>query len=149
MVAGRPSAAGRSGMMLPGERLAPPDGLTAEEQDEWTRLVEPLPPGFVTAEHTTMLRELVRCTMFARRLAEKIEAMLETAAAVPAQDSTWGTMQELMKSHGTMVEKIIKLSRALRITKQARYDAVVSKTKRQTAAPIKPWNDWQTERGAN
>lgn len=146
----KPSALGRahaaalaSGALIPGERLAPPADISPEEADEWNRIMEPLPPGFITAEHTTLMRELVRCTVFARRLGEMIARLMEPMEDSPADDERLCRMQAMLKTHGAQVEKIVLLSRSLRITKTAREDRtkVERSTKRATAVK-RPWNDW-------
>jgi hypothetical protein len=149
MVAGRPSALGRAtaeavaaGRVLPGERLAPPPDLSDVERAEWNRILEPLPPGFITAEHTTLLRELVRCTVFARQIGAMIERQMAEVADLPPDDERLCRVQSMIRTHGFQVEKIVLLSRSLRITKQSRYEKTAAPTKRTTAVS-KPWNDWQ------
>ena len=132
-----------SGPMVPGEHLPPPPDLSggAPARDEWNRIVTTMPAGFLTAEHQTLLRELVRHTLFARAFGEMAEGLLLEVRYLPREDARWRDLRRALDQHCQQTEKVQKLSRSLRITKTSRYDKYDTATKRSTAAPP-PWLDW-------
>ena len=149
MPLGRPSALGRAttegiatGRLLPGERLPPPPDLSDAERAEWERITAPLPPGFLTLEHSNLLRELVRVSTFAARLGAITERMLEDVADAAPDSPRWRKVQEIMRTHGFLVEKIVLLSRSLKLTKQSRWDNKSKHANRHASATPPPWLDW-------
>jgi hypothetical protein len=141
-VTAQATAAGiAAGRILPGERLAPPGDLSDAERAEWFKITTALPAGFLSTEHTSLLRELCRVTVFAARLGTTIETAMADMADVPPADKRWAKVQTLMRSHGEQLTTIVRLSRALRISKQAREGRDQRSTRRATSA-LMPWNDW-------
>lgn len=132
-----------SGQMVPGDRLAAPDDLTADELVAWEKIIGATTSGWLTAEHEPLLRELCRHVVFARRLGVSLERMTEASVKWKAGDSRWAELYRLMRAHGYQTERISHISHKLRLTKQAKYpvDRINAKSKKTTAAP-KPWEDW-------
>jgi hypothetical protein len=132
-----------SGRLIPGERLPPPADISPEEREEWERITEPLPPGFITSEHRTMMRELVRVTVFTRRLGEMIDRLLADCRDLAADDERLCRLQAMMKTYDSQIDKLVLLSRSLRITKTAREDrGKASRMAKRVNAKARPWHDW-------
>ena len=139
-----------SGRMLPGHKLPPPSDLTDEERAEWHKIVDPLPPGWITAEHDAMMRDLCRHTVIARRLGEIVTRMLAEMANLPPEDARWGTVTMMMAEHRSASRLVIALSRSLRITKQSQYrpGPAAAKAGKSTARITRPWEDWGDKVGS-
>lgn len=148
---GRPSAEEyamrrgiESGRLVPGQKLPPPPDLTPEETAEWWKIVDPLPPGWITAEHDGLMRDLCRHTVIARKLGEVVNRMLTDLAGTPPEDQRWSVVSGIMDQHRGASRLVIALSRSLRITKQSQYrpQVAAAKAKKGTATTTRPWEDW-------
>ena len=154
MTIGRPSAADEamkraieSGRMLPGQKLGPPADLSDEERAEWVKIVEPLPPGWITAEHDAIMRDLCRHTVIGRRLGEVVTRMTGELAEWSSDDPRWEAFNRMMAEYRAESRLVIALSRSLRITKSAQWRPVVDARRAQKeTATLTPWNDWGSKR---
>jgi hypothetical protein len=142
-----------AGGVIPGDRLAPPDDLAGGDlaREEWLRVVNGLPPGFITIEHESLMREYVRHVVFARRSGDEIERLTELRAKCEVDGKDWLDLSRRITAekteHKTQTEAMQRLGRALRINKQSRYERTERANKRTTAAP-KPWADWSNNPAA-
>jgi hypothetical protein len=139
--------------VIPGERLEPPDDLAGGElaREEWLRVINGLPPGFLTIEHESLMREYVRHVVYARRSGDEIERLFELRSRCEPDGKDWLALSNRIaaerKEHKSQTASMQRLGRSLRITKASRIDKSERATKRRTAA-TKPWADWSNTAAA-
>jgi hypothetical protein len=134
-----------AGRLVPGEKLLPPKGLKSAERKRWASIVDPMPTGFFTREMTPQLRALVKAIGYAERLEAVVDRMGEGSESWAVGDERWPQLHAQMKVLQSWNSEILRWSRALRLTKQARYNAVKADaaTKRTTTTAAKPWEGWR------
>lgn len=138
-------AAMTAGRIVPGDKLPPPKDLTAKERKVWVSIVDPLPSGFFTLEMTPLLRSLVKAIMYARSLEAVVDRLMPEAESWPAHDERWAQVDARMREVRAWHTEIVQLSRALRLSKQARYPAVKADaaTRRTATTAPRPWENWR------
>ncbi len=116
------------------ERPAPPLDLTPEETDEWVAVVDALPADWFPRETHALLRQYVRHTVTARRVAQMIDAeMAREALDVAALDKMLG-----MQARETAALKA--MAAAMRLAQQsARTDGSAGTAKRGARTVKRPW----------
>jgi hypothetical protein len=150
MVAGRPSAASVAGPRIPGEQMAAPIDMPEDQQTEWEAITSALPSNWIQAENAPLLRQLCAHTNHARVLnaeAARLLALAKQAGDTKEGARAWQRFRTVVRSHGAQTEKILQLSRALRLTPSSRYrpEPAERRTRRESASP-RPWLDWGGDR---
>jgi hypothetical protein len=140
MKPGRKTAA-ELGPIIPGQRPAPPDDLTPEEQGHWLTITGSLPTDWFTPCNLPMLKELCRHIHYADFLAREITQLRR----LEGNAKTEAALRDVLRAHSLQSERITNLSTKLKLTQRSRYaraDAAYSASKDAGPYP-KPW-DWRS-----
>lgn len=137
--AGRKSAAELATVTtLPVRFLAPPDDLSVEEAQVWSRVVATKPGDWWDAGSVPLLAQYCRATIQAEMVADLVR---QTASAMLTDPEQLGTYKELRKIQGALSGEIATLARSMRLTQQSRYNAKNSDTASRKATGRKPWQN--------
>jgi hypothetical protein len=103
-------------------RARPPEELTIEPGQEWTRLTNRMPSDYFGAEHYPLMVQLCRHVVAARRVAQLIEQ--ESSG----DDVNVPRYLQLLKQQEVESRAITALSRTMRLTHQSNVDPHTSRT---------------------
>lgn len=116
------------------ERPSAPLDLTPEESDEWVAIVGAMPAEWFPRETHPLLRQYVRHTISARRVAQMIDA----AMANPELDMK--ALEGLLAMQARETSALKAMAASMRLSQQASYSARGAggeKSRRPTMA--RPW----------
>jgi hypothetical protein len=100
------------------ERPEPPYTLWRDEEAEiWRRVVDGLPPGWITGRNLDLLAEYVSHVVASQRLRQMIVA--HERGPDPMDVAEW---RALMRAHAQQSARVQSLATSLRITPQATVD---------------------------
>lgn len=145
-MAGRISAAAQEfqGTMA-GQRIQPPEGLTAKETQIWERLVEEKPANWFTRDNVELLKLYCRCAGQLDWITDRIaatKAAIEVAEAMNDLESL-GTnllaMTKFQNMENNYSKNMMAVATKLRMTPQAQLTPGVAATKAKQSAP-KPYS---------
>jgi hypothetical protein len=137
-----------AGPIIPGQRPAPPDDLSPEEQATWLAIVGSLPTDWFAPTNLPMLKELCRHIAYADWLAQDItrlrRKLAESDGDEKASRQAEGALARTLRLHGSQTDRIGNISTRLRLTQRAQYRrADAAAVGAQNAAYPKPW-DWRS-----
>jgi hypothetical protein len=99
-----------------GHRLPPPADLTKRQRDLWRRVVDALPPGFVSPDQQPMLVSYVRCL-------DRVDVL---ERALDGLDPLGAQYADLASTLSGQLAKMLALARSLRLTNQARTNSITA-----------------------
>jgi hypothetical protein len=111
-----------------------PYDLTDDEAEEWRAIVRSMQPDYFARGNFPILTQLCRHICSARRLAQL------TARCMKAKDFDQKQYNYLMKAQRAESAVIQRLSRALRLTQQAKLDRNSPKLRPKVAVK-NPWDE--------
>lgn len=116
------------------QRPEPPLDLTPEETDEWASVVDALPADWFPRETHPLLKQFVRHTVSARRVAQMIDAeMARNPLDVP-------TLDKMLAMQARETAALKALAAAMRLAQQsARTDGAAGTAKRGGRTVARPW----------
>lgn len=134
--------------IVPGRRMAPPEGFSEQEVADWRALVDPLPTDWIKAEHRPLLIELVRHIGYSRQLATALAAIDMTTLATDA--GIRHAVDDLQRMHRRQSTQIAIMATKLRLAPTSLYTAKQAKDDRKEnpASGVAPWSDWGANREA-
>lgn len=101
------------------DRPEPPYTLWRDAEAEvWRRVVEDLPPGWITGRHFDLLAEYCSAVVSCQR----IRQMIHATEHAPDGLLDVGEWRALMRAHAQQNARVQSLATALRITPQATVD---------------------------
>jgi hypothetical protein len=116
-------------------RPNPPPSLTDEQAVEWRRVINGMPADYFPAETQALLELRCRHVVYARRLADMIEAEQKS------DEYDWKTHRELLKSMAEQSHAIAMLDTKMRLAQQTTYERSQPKRKSHPSTP------WPTKEG--
>ncbi|HUO82456.1 MAG TPA: hypothetical protein VM616_06315 [Gammaproteobacteria bacterium] len=122
-------------------RPKPPECLTDEQKAEWTTVVAAMPADWFGRESLGVLVEYCRHVSRGRFLASRLDAMkMEDTDEIPVWDKLAAAAERETRA-------MLACARALRLTHQAKYDAVKAARKAGNEYPgPKPWERFPGDR---
>ena len=115
------------------DRPSAPLDLTAEQGDEWQKIVDGLPADWFAPENEPVLKQYVRHIIEARRLAQLID---QECAKPDCDVSLYAT---LLKQQREESGKIASLATKMRLTQQSRYGTRAADTASKKRTVSRPW----------
>jgi hypothetical protein len=116
------------------ERPAAPLDLTPEETDEWVSVVDAMPADWFPRETHALLRQYVRHTVSARRVAQMIDAEMSR------DQLDVGALDKMLQMQARETAALKALAASMRLAQQsARTDGAAGTAKRGSRAMKRPW----------
>jgi len=133
---GRKSAASLGVVPISGQRIAPPDHLTDEQAEEWSAIVDSLPPDYFRPGDVSLLSAYVTASVFYRRASADMEARGMTLTDDKGREYVNPAHQVLTSQASAMAQMAVKL----RLCPSARYSEKAASTKTSRGSTsAKPW----------
>ena len=116
------------------ERPAAPLDLTPEETDEWVAVVDAMPADWFPRETHALLRQYVRHTVSARRVAQMIDAEMSR------DPLDVGSLDKMLQMQARETSALKAMAAAMRLAQQStRTDGSAGTAKRNGRSVARPW----------
>ena len=133
---GRKSAASLGVVPISGQRLVAPAHLTDEQAQEWSAIVDSLPPDYFRPGDVSLLAAYVTASVFYRRASADMESRGMTLTDDRGREYVNPSHQVLTSQASAMAQMAVKL----RLCPSARYSEKVASTKTSRGSTsAKPW----------
>lgn len=128
----KPSSASLSVVPVqPIGRVSVPDGLSAEEAQLWTHVVDSKPADWFGEDSAPLLVEYVRAKVSCDVLHAQVQAALAGGEAKEIKDA--------MQLRDMESRRLLSIGTKLRLTQQSRYTPKAASTADRGAGGRKPW----------